>query len=123
MPETGNMTYDGDDELDLEGDEAELRARNGNRKKKHRDIDLSEKKEQLASKALRIREGDTDGPKILRSECISATKKEMDKCVRACNRAHEDVCDKLSCSVRSQKALRKECGFNCKKVFDLKVCY
>ncbi|KAH9642417.1 hypothetical protein HF086_007549 [Spodoptera exigua] len=126
-PESGNktdVTYSDEEDTDVKSDDAELRARGLPRKKKVRDIDLIDKKEEV-TKFLRLREGELqpNKNKVWRSECMAATRKEIEKCLRACNRAHEDVCDKLRCSARSQKALRKECGFNCKKVFDLKACY
>ncbi|CAH0697786.1 unnamed protein product [Spodoptera exigua] len=35
-----------------------------------------------------------------KNECINETEANIDKCVRACQRTHEDVCDLLTCSAR-----------------------
>ncbi|XP_026743580.1 uncharacterized protein LOC113505191 [Trichoplusia ni] len=74
---------------------------------------------------LRVGDGslEYENSKMLRSNCLSDTEKQMQKCLRACNRTHEDVCDRLKCSARSKRALAKECKNNCKNVFDPRVCY
>ncbi|CAH1642477.1 unnamed protein product [Spodoptera littoralis] len=54
-----------------------------------------------------------------KNECINESQTNIDKCVRACQRTHEDVCDLLTCSQKSLKALRIECSVSCKKVFPI----
>ncbi|XP_050555751.1 DNA ligase 1-like [Spodoptera frugiperda] len=83
-----------------------------------RNVKLKKKKAQSKDGT---EEEDRKGKKGFKNkdECINETESNIDKCVRACQRTHEDVCDLLKCSQRSVKALRNECTVSCKKVFPI----
>lgn len=112
--DTSGETKELDDGNRIDG-EADLESRAEN----HVDVSISEElKDIVEPPAMRARgHKNTLRSSILRTECINENKKETEKCSKACHKAHSDVCDRRSCSLRAKRTLRTECGFNCKKVF------
>ncbi|XP_047037596.1 cilia- and flagella-associated protein 251-like [Helicoverpa zea] len=109
-----------DDEKKENEEGTEPRAHGKKNKKKHHD----KKRIDVKKNNLRMRGEETvENTQVPNAECLLETQQDVEKCIISCRRVQEDVCGQLNCSTRSQKALRKECSYNCRKIFDVNICY